>query len=98
MFPSFVGQRRVGAGEDVPIDSHCEEDERKNLGANNEFLTKESAEEHNGDDEMVLETRKSRARSTVPICRGSRERWECLQRKRLLQWRRRDQRKKGETR
>lgn len=35
-----MDQHRVGAGEDVPMDSHCAEYKRSNLEANDVFLTK----------------------------------------------------------
>lgn len=43
-------QRRVKAGEAVPMDSHCAEGEQCNLKANAEFLTTENTEEHSGVD------------------------------------------------
>lgn len=55
MPPSFKGECHVGAGEDIPIDSHCAEDQQSNLEANDEYLTKGNAEEHNGEDARYME-------------------------------------------
>lgn len=46
-----MGQCHVGAGKYALIDSHCVEDEQRILEANDEFLTKENAEEHNDEND-----------------------------------------------
>lgn len=77
-----MGQHRAEAGEDVLMDSDFVEDKQSNLEANDEFLTKENLEEHNGED---AGGQKSRAKSTAAICKSSRERWAMfLDRRHLL--------------
>lgn len=49
LLPVQPGDAAEDAGEDVLMDSYCAEDDEGNLEAN-EFLTKDDAEEHNGED------------------------------------------------
>lgn len=89
MSPS-MGQCRVGAEKDVPMHSHCAEDEQSSLKANDMFLIKTM---WRNIMMKMLEMQKSRARSPVLVGKSNRERWaRLLLRRHLLQWRTKNQR------